>query len=44
MAILWEIIEYYVENWKPYGSVRAWAEDSFLDIFIATACAWWVML
>jgi hypothetical protein len=44
MAILWEIIEYYVENWKPYGSVRRWAEDSFLDIFIATACAWWVML
>lgn len=44
VALLWEILEWGVENWKPYGSLRAWAEDSILDVFIATACAWWVML
>jgi hypothetical protein len=44
MAILWEAIEWKFENYKPYGSLRAWAEDSFLDVFIATACAWWMVL
>ena len=44
MALLWEVIEWKFENYKPYGSLRAWAEDSFLDVFIATACAWWMVL
>jgi len=43
-AMLWEIIEWWIENWKPYGSLRLWLEDSILDVFIATSCAWWVML
>jgi len=44
MALLWEIIEWRIENWKPYGSLRAWAEDSFLDVFIAVMSAWWITL
>jgi len=44
LALFWEIIEWRIENWKPYGSLRAWAEDSFLDVFIAVMSAWWITL
>jgi len=44
IGVLWEVFEYYIENWKPYGSKRKWAYNTLADIFVETAIAWWMVL
>jgi hypothetical protein len=44
MAIIWEMIEWKIENWKPYGSLRAWAEDTLMDLFLAIMVSIWIVL
>tara|TARA_R100000808_G_C2090719_1_gene111241 strand:- start:179 stop:469 length:291 start_codon:yes stop_codon:yes gene_type:complete len=44
LGIAWEIFEWVIENWKPYGSKKKWAYNTLSDIFVETAIAWWMVL
>jgi hypothetical protein len=44
IGVLWEVFEYYIENWKPYGSKKRWAYNTLADIVVETAIAWWIVL
>ena len=44
IGVLWEIFEYYIENWKPYGSKKRWAYNTIADIIVETAIAWWMVI
>ena len=44
LAILWEVIEYMIEQWHPYGSIKAWAEDTLMDLFLAIMVSIWIVL
>ena len=41
---LWEIFEWIVENWRPYGTKQKWAINTASDLFVETAMAWWMVL
>ena len=44
IGVLWEIFEWFVENWRVYGSKEKWAYNSMSDLFVETAIAWWMVL
>jgi hypothetical protein len=44
IGVLWEIFEWIVENWRPYGSKQKWAINTASDLFVETAMAWWMVL
>ena len=44
LAILWEVIEYMIEQWHPYGSIKAWTEDTLMDLFLAIMVSIWIVL
>ena len=44
IGVLWEVFEYYIENWKPYGSKRRWVYNTLADIIVETGIAWWMVL
>ena len=44
IGVLWDVFEYYFENWKPYGSKKKWAYNTIADIIVETAMAWWMVL
>ena len=43
-GIAWEVFEYVIENWKPYGSKKRWAYNTISDLIVETAMAWWMVL
>ena len=44
IGVLWEVFEYYIENWKPYGSKRRWVYNTLADIIVDTGIAWWMVI
>ena len=44
IGLLWEIFEWIVENWKPYGSKNKWLINTLSDLFVETAIAWWMVI
>ena len=44
IGLLWEIAEWYVENWKPYGSKRKWRNNTLSDLIVEIGLAWWMVL
>jgi len=44
IGVLWEIFEWIVENWRPYGTRQKWAINTASDLFVETAMAWWMVL
>ena len=44
IGVLWEIFEWIVENWRPYGTKQKWAINTASDLFVETAMAWWMVL
>ena len=44
IGVLWEVFEYYIENWKPYGSKRRWVYNTIADIIVETSMAWWMII
>ena len=44
IGVLWEIFEWFVENWRVYGSKEKWAYNTMSDLFVETAIAWWMVL
>jgi len=44
IALVWEMIEYIIENWRVYGSVEAWRTDTLMDIILAMVFAYITIL
>ena len=44
VGIAWEVFEWYIENYKPYGTKERWLYNTLSDIFVETAIAWWMVL
>ena len=44
LGIAWEIFEWIVENYKPYGTKKIWAYNTMADIVVETGIAWWMVL
>ncbi len=44
LGIAWEIFEWIVEDYKPYGTKKIWAYNTMADIVIETGIAWWMVL
>jgi|TARA_B100001939_G_scaffold311671_1_gene294371 hypothetical protein len=44
LGIAWEIFEWIVEDYKPYGTKKIWAYNTMADIVVETGIAWWMVL
>jgi hypothetical protein len=44
IGVLWEIFEWFVEDYKPYGTKKRWAYNTASDLIVETAIAWWMVL
>ena len=44
IGIVWEVFEYYVEGWKPYGSKGLWLKNTISDVVVETGIAIWIVL
>ena len=44
IGIAWEILEWVVENWKPYGSKRVWLNNTLSDLIVEIGLAAWMVI
>tara|TARA_R110000824_G_scaffold118516_3_gene270815 strand:- start:1906 stop:2199 length:294 start_codon:yes stop_codon:yes gene_type:complete len=44
IGILWEIFEYFIENWRPYGSKKKWLNNTMSDLIVEIGLAIWIVL
>ena len=44
IGIAWEILEWVVEGWKPYGSKRVWLNNTISDLVVEIGLAAWMVL
>jgi len=44
IALLWEVLEWYAEAWKPYGTKRKWRNNTISDVIVAVGIAYWMIL
>ena len=44
IGVLWEVFEWVIEDWSPYGSKKKWFYNTASDIFVATTMAWCIVL
>jgi len=44
IGILWEVAEWYAENWKPYGSKRKWLNNTMSDLIVEIGLAIWIVI
>ena len=44
IGIAWEVLEWIVEGWKPYGSKRVWMNNTISDLVVEIGLAAWMVL
>ena len=44
IGVLWEVVEWVAENWKPYGSKKKWLNNTISDLVVETGLALWMVL
>ena len=44
IGVAWEIFEWVIEDWRPYGSKKKWAYNTMSDLVVETGIAWWMVL
>jgi hypothetical protein len=44
IGVLWEGLEWYVENWKPYGSKEKWLNNTLSDLIVEIGLAVWMVI
>ena len=44
IGIAWEILEWVVEGWKPYGSKRVWLNNTLSDLIVEIGLAAWMVI
>ena len=43
-GVIWEIVEWYVENWKPYGTKSKWLNNTISDLIVEIGIAVWIVI
>jgi hypothetical protein len=44
IGIAWEVLEWVVENWKPYGSKKKWLNNTISDLVVEIGLAIWMVI
>ena len=44
IGLLWEILEWYVESWRPYGTKQKWMNNTISDLVVAIGLAIWMVV
>ena len=44
IGLAWEVVEWIVENWEPYGSKKRWLNNTTSDLVVETGLAIWMVL
>ena len=44
IGVAWEILEWVVENWKPYGTKRKWLNNTISDLVVEIGLAAWMVV
>ena len=44
IGLLWEILEWYVESWRPYGTKRKWMNNTISDLVVEIGLAIWMVI
>jgi|TARA_R110000744_G_scaffold181079_8_gene300176 hypothetical protein len=44
IGLLWEVAEYFAENWEPYGSKRKWLNNTMSDLIVEVGLAIWMVI
>ena len=44
IGVAWEILEWVVENWKPYGTKRKWLNNTISDLVVEIGLAAWMVI
>ena len=44
IGLLWEVAEYFVENWEPWGSKRKWINNTLSDLIVEVGLAIWMVV
>jgi len=44
IGILWEILEWYIESWRPYGTKRKWMNNTISDLIVEIGLAAWMVI
>ena len=44
IGLLWEVAEYFVENWEPWGSKRKWINNTLSDLIAEVGLAIWMVV
>ena len=44
IGVAWEVLEWLVENWKPYGTKRIWLNNTISDLVVEVGLAAWMVI
>ena len=44
IGIAWEVLEWIVENWRPYGSKQKWFNNTLSDLVVEIGLAIWMVI
>ena len=44
IGIAWEVLEWIVENWRPYGSKQKWFNNTLSDLVVEIGLAVWMVI
>jgi len=44
IGLLWEILEWYVESWRPYGTKQKWMNNTISDLVVEIGLAIWMVV
>jgi len=44
IGVAWEVLEWIVENWKPYGTKRVWLNNTISDLVVEVGLAIWMVI
>ena len=44
IGIAWEVLEWIVENWRPYGTKRVWLNNTISDLVVEIGLAIWMVI
>ena len=44
IGVAWEVLEWIVENWRPYGSKQKWFNNTLSDLVVEIGLAAWMVI
>ena len=44
IGILWEMLEWYIESWRPYGTKKKWINNTISDLVVEIGLAIWMVV